>query len=94
MKILLCDSCGDLFNLKDELKSCKCGKTKGKYCTNQLNAVITNGIVIGFSNETFLPAIRSKPNSGRGINFIAFIYPKYSDTVEVLSLEDIEKEND
>ena len=93
MKILMCEQCGDLFNLKPELKSCSCGKTKGKYCSNLLNAVITNGIVIGFSSETFLPAIRSKPNSGRGTNFIAFIYPKYSDTVEVVSLEDIEKED-
>jgi len=93
MKILFCEYCGDLFNLKYELKSCNCGKTKGKYCTNLLNAVITDGIVISFSEATFLPAIRGRPNSGLGKHFIASILPKYADTVEVISLEDIEKDN-
>ena len=90
MKILMCDSCGDLFNLTTSVKSCSCGKTKGKYCFDQLNAVVTGGISIGFSNETFLPAIRNRPKSGMGKNFIAFIIPEICNTVKVV--EEIDKE--
>ena len=37
MKLLLCNKCGDMFNLSLDLKTCSCGETKGMY-TDNLNA--------------------------------------------------------
>jgi len=41
MKLLFCHRCNDLFNLRNEEKTCKCGLCKGRY-TDALYA-ITNG---------------------------------------------------
>ncbi|NDD53220.1 hypothetical protein EBZ39_04985 [bacterium] len=75
MKLLLCPDCGDVFNLKEVEKSCLCGTTRGQY-TDDLNAVYTGGIPIGFANSTFLRAVTQQPQSGRGKEFTAFVIPK------------------
>lgn len=40
MKLLYCHSCGDIFNLAYELKTCRCGQVKGKYDSNGSTAVV------------------------------------------------------
>lgn len=39
MKLLYCQWCGDIFNLQLHEKQCSCGKAKGKYLEDGLNAV-------------------------------------------------------
>lgn len=50
MKLLLCHSCGDLFNLDLHLKSCSCGQVKGKYINREEAVVNGNGLSIAIGN--------------------------------------------
>jgi hypothetical protein len=75
VKLLICPDCGDLFNLTEIEKTCTCGFTRGRYVDN-LNAVYSGGIPLGFANSTFVNAVRSQPQSGRGREFTAFVIPK------------------
>lgn len=41
MKLLMCMSCGDIFNLDvGRVKSCTCGKVRGKYLEDGSSAVV------------------------------------------------------
>ena len=75
MKLLLCEECGDVFNLKSEAKTCGCGHTRGQY-VDDLNAVYDGGIPLGFANSSFLAAVIKQPASGRGKEFTAFVIPR------------------
>ena len=75
MKLLLCPDCGDIFNIKEVEKTCTCGLTRGHYVDN-LNAIYSGGIPLGFANSTFLKAVREQPQSGRGKEFTAFVIQK------------------
>jgi hypothetical protein len=57
MKLLLCNSCGDLFNLDLHLKSCSCGKVKGKYIDRQNAVVNGEGQSIAIGNRSLDHAI-------------------------------------
>jgi hypothetical protein len=41
MKLIYCTSCGDILALDYKLRSCQCGKCKGKYTDSRL--AVTNG---------------------------------------------------
>lgn len=57
MKLLLCHQCGDVFNLKAELKSCACGLVKGRYI-NDLEAVVNGeGTSLAIGNGSLHQAI-------------------------------------
>lgn len=65
----MCNQCLDVFSLKlNELKTCSCGKTMGKYI-DDLNAEYKGDDVtlIGFSNFSFISALKNK-----GTDFTAF----------------------
>jgi hypothetical protein len=79
MKLLYCPSCGDIFNLAKQVKTCSCGKVKGYY-TDNLNAIYTGGIPIGFTNNSFSQAVLNQPINGWGYNFIAFVIPQQCGT--------------
>lgn len=79
MKLLLCHECGDVFNLKSEVKTCSCGQTRGQY-TDDLNAVYDGGIPLGFANSSFLEAVIAQPESGLGKEFTAFVIPRECST--------------
>lgn len=85
MKLLLCPDCGDVFNLSSAEKSCTCGTTRGYYVDN-LNAVYEGGIPLGFTNSTFLNAVRTQPQSGLGREFTAFVIPKECPTFKEQTL--------
>lgn len=77
MKLLLCLDCDDIFNLDYEIKSCKCGATKGKYI-DKLNAIYSgvNAIPLGFANSSFVSAIKNQPiDNFLGKRFTAFVVP-------------------
>ena len=53
MKLIFCSTCHDVFKLSRTLKSCECGKAKGRYLEDGLYAEINKGAVpIGMANST------------------------------------------
>jgi hypothetical protein len=82
MKLLLCKNCGDIFNLSENEKTCKCRKTKGRYI-DRLNAVYSGAyaVPLGILNHSIRKAIFNQPDNGMGYNFEAFVIPKECDTM-------------
>lgn len=62
MKLILCQ---DVFKLDYQERRCKCGRCKGRYLANGLNAEYTEGIPLGFNNTSLAIAIRNQPQQGR-----------------------------
>jgi len=78
MKLILCDKCGDIFNLNFHLKKCSCGSSYGKYLSDGLNAEVGgSSIMIGFANSSIKKALAQRIfiNDG-GIEFTAFVIPE------------------
>lgn len=84
MKLIYCLKCGDIIRFFFEERSCKCGKSKGKYEADGLNATISGvAIPLGFDNQSFREALQTRPKFGpSGSIFTAFVIPKKCDTVE------------
>lgn len=77
MKLLYCRSCGDVFSLRYERRTCFCGRSSGQYGADGLNAWYDGPAVpIGFDNASFHNARELQPESGRGKKFTAFVIPK------------------
>lgn len=81
MKLLMCLECNDIFNLDLSEKSCSCGRSKGKYINQQLaDYTGKSAVPLGFSNPSFIQAIKDQPNEGMGKEFTAFVIPKNCET--------------
>jgi len=76
MKLLFCSSCGDVFAIHKQERSCLCGKTKGRYLDN-VNAVYsgTGAVPLGFHNQDFINSVLRRPQEGMGKEFVAFVIP-------------------
>lgn len=85
MKLLMCPACGDVFNLKSEVKTCGCGQTRGQY-TDERNAVYDGGVPLGFANSTFLEAVLKQPKEGLGKTFTAFVIPQECPTFKQVAV--------
>lgn len=58
MKLLFCDVCQDVFKLGRKLKTCDCGRVKGKYEKNGHNAVVNGkGYSVAIGNGSFIEAL-------------------------------------
>ena len=59
MKLLWCPECKDVVSLiLRETRVCKCGKTAGKYVSDCITAIITEGaVVFGIDNNTLSTAL-------------------------------------
>lgn len=90
MKLLMCKTCGDIFNLQLHSKSCGCGLVSGKY-TDNLYAEYSGGIPIGFNNHSLAKALKNQPENGMGQRFEAFIIPKVCPTMSNKRLEALEE---
>jgi hypothetical protein len=85
MKLLLCESCGDIFNLvTGRTKACHCGAASGRYLDDGLLAQITGGIPLGVANASFEAALHLRPRDGLGSRFTAFVIPTSCPTIKVL----------
>lgn len=81
MKLLMCLECNDIFNLDMSEKSCRCGRSKGRYINQQLAEYTGKfAVPLGFSNPSFIQAIKDQPNEGMGKEFTAFVIPKNCET--------------
>ena len=59
MKLLFCDSCGDVRKLGYKVTSCACGKVKAKYLEDGWHAEHNGeGFLLGIDNNTFLPTVQ------------------------------------
>lgn len=59
MKLLFCETCWDIFKLDtDEMRSCKCGKVKGRYLDTTLAINNGMGISLAIGNGSLLQAIQ------------------------------------
>ena len=79
MKLICCQNCGDTFTLilKHE-RICRCGKVGGQLVDSFAIKVFGDPAVIGLDNRTLAKAIKNRPDSGRGLDFNAFIICKYN----------------
>lgn len=84
MKLIFCPHCHDIVRLTNSRKSCECGRSYGKYEPDGLNATINDvAIPLGFANDSFVEALRTRPKNGWGVRFEAFVIPEQCDSVEV-----------
>ena len=81
MKLLMCNSCGDIFNLTREPKQCSCKLVWGRYIDNLNAEFFGNATLIGFANPEFLEAL-----SFKGLNFKAFTIKEPCQTFKRLSI--------
>lgn len=87
MKLLLCTKCSDVFSLRvGVVKTCSCGACSGQY-VDRLNAKVSGGIVIGFSNPSLVKAllqqqVQGDRADGLGHTFTAFIIPNGAESVD------------
>ena len=93
MKLLFCIKCSDIFSLTMEERTCKCGKSSGKY-VDQINAEIKGDCMsIGFANQSFLDALRrqhienkyydgNEDTCCKGQEFTAFVIPDWAKSVK------------
>ncbi len=70
MKLIYCPLCTDVVRLKKQKKFCECKKSWGKYEEDLLTSEIGGkAIVIGFSNNSFMNALKNKKTT----EFDAFV---------------------
>ena len=85
MKMIFCPSpnCNDVVLLRQgKRRTCECGQSWGEY-TDDLNAVIGGkAIPLGFSNKSFVHAVKFQPEGGQGKTFEAFVIPKHCPTIQ------------
>lgn len=88
MKLIFCPSCEDVVRLVSEPRVCMCGVSGGYYLEDGLNAEIWGEAVpLGFANGRFVEALRSRPQSGWGYVFPAFIIPHECGTIRKLEAQ-------
>jgi len=84
-ELLFCMNCKDVFNLNMRLKSCTCGRSRGRY-QDDLNASFKgSAIPLGFANKSFIAAIQNQPKEGPGRGFEAFVVESNCPTFKKLS---------
>ena len=88
MKGLLCEKCYDIVFLRLNVRrSCYCKQSWGEY-VDELNAKIGGPCIpIGFSNKSFVHALKHRPEYGQGKPFDAFVIPRHCPTIEVEKAE-------
>lgn len=83
MKLLYCNTCTDIVKLSSTTRTCRCGATGGHYKEDGLNAVYYGpAIPLGFTNGTFMDAIRNQPEYGDGYRYTSFVIPKVCPTMD------------
>lgn len=83
MKLIFCPHCQDMFKMQQVHRACACGKSAGQYAADGLHCTITgSAIPIGIENTSLVDALESRPQSGKGKRFNAFVIPVAAPTVD------------
>jgi len=80
MRLLYCKECQDLIKLKPAISVCSCGETTGSITSDNFAEFDGPAIPVAIDNKTFYKAIGERKNSGKGINFLAFVVSKKTNT--------------
>ena len=89
MKLAYCLKCYDVFKLIKNVRACKCGESSG-VLKPDLKTVQINGPlkVLGVDDSSFYSAINNQPDSGKGLEFKAFVLPKENRAVITINPTD------
>lgn len=68
MKLMFCDSCSDVFKLDYDMRTCKCGRVKGRYLNSSEAEVSEAGYSIGIGNGSLMNAIMDMKSHQRFTN--------------------------
>lgn len=70
MKLILCKECSDVFKLDAQPRTCKCGRSRGRY-VDDLYAVYTgkSAIPLGILNGSLVRSVRSASHEFKGFVF-------------------------
>lgn len=59
MKLIVCESCGDVVRLKRDVRECECGRSRGRYLADGANAVYSGPCrMLGLANRDLGDALR------------------------------------
>lgn len=83
MKLLLCPECKDVRKLLFTKTQCECGLSWGQYQDNLNASIGGKAIPLGFANSTLVEAVRSRPDTGDGVPFVAFVIPRSVPTIRM-----------
>ena len=83
MKFIFCPHCHDIRRLfHGTVTSCQCGKSSGQYLADGVQAKLWgDAIPLGILNDSFVAAVRARPEEGKGERFEAFVIPRDCPTV-------------
>jgi hypothetical protein len=82
MKLIYCPHCHDVRKLARLLTTCQCGRSWGQYLEDDLHAVYGGvAVPLGFTNPSFVDALKNQPEEGLGERFEAFVIPKKCPTL-------------
>ena len=74
MKLILCPECQDVVKLiMEETRSCKCGRSSGKYLDPLYAEISGKAIPLGFDNGMLRNAVVNRRKAGKGVRFDAFV---------------------
>jgi len=77
MKLIYCKKCYDVVKLDYEVRSCKCGESRGKYLRDGYHALYAGECFpIGIANQSLANATVLQPTRGAGARFEAFVIEK------------------
>jgi hypothetical protein len=83
VKLILCPHCSDVVKLTGQKRSCKCGRCSGRYLDSLRAEITPEAIPIGFDNLSLVDAVASRPGSGQGKPFQAFVIPLECPTIRI-----------
>lgn len=82
MKLIFCTECHDIVKLTHSKRVCSCSQSWGRYEDNINARIGGKAVPLGFANPSFVQALKSRPESGDGREFCAFVIPKVCPTVK------------
>ena len=92
MKLIFCQKCYDLIALRLNVRrTCYCGESWGEYSDNDNALIGGKALPVGFTNKSFVHAVKYQPEGGQGKEFTAFIIPKHCPTVQYEEKEPLTK---
>jgi len=57
MKLLFCETCGDIFKLQKIMRACLCGEVRGRYIDNLRAEVTSNAVSLAIGNGSLRNAM-------------------------------------
>ena len=93
MKLIFCNECHDIINMRYEERACICGKSKGHY-VDEINLEYSGPCrVLGFSNKSFTSALAYRQHNGnsKGIVFKSFVIPPHAESIKRVEETEVEQ---